>query len=241
MEQNPSWEANRFSASQEILRILWNPKVHHRIHKCPPPVPILSQLDPVHVMSLFRFLVRTKVSNQVRDKCSWRVTQPVFTESSCQHLAQPPSWRTTPCLLSAIAYSIYSQLHSTFEAVPPSATWGRAMPFTETHLSRQILYVIRTRNILVSVVSANSSVQYWRLFERRCWVGSISASFLRSPGDISVRKEAIILYAFFWVIPQRLNFICRRFGTLYLFHLRRQVGASTFLWRWNRVFRNVGI
>jgi len=27
MEQSPSWEANRFSASQEIPRILWNPKV----------------------------------------------------------------------------------------------------------------------------------------------------------------------------------------------------------------------
>ena len=27
------------------------------------------------------------------------------------------------------------------------------------------------------------------------------------------------LYAFFWVIPRRLEFICRRFGTLCLFHL----------------------
>ena len=32
-----------------------------------------------------------------------------------------------------------------------------------------------------------------------------------------------MLYAFFWVIPRRLYFIFRRFGTLCLFHLHRQV------------------
>ena len=48
MEQSPFWEANRFSASQEIPHVLWNPKVHYRIHKCPPTVPMLSQLDSVH-------------------------------------------------------------------------------------------------------------------------------------------------------------------------------------------------
>ena len=50
IQHSPSSEANRFSASQEIPHILKNPKVHYRIHKYPPPSPILNQLDTVHTL-----------------------------------------------------------------------------------------------------------------------------------------------------------------------------------------------
>jgi hypothetical protein len=60
MEQIPSREANRFSASQEIPRIWWNPNVDYRIHKFP------------------------KVSVQVQDLLyEYFVTRYVFTVRNC--------------------------------------------------------------------------------------------------------------------------------------------------------------
>ena len=116
---SPSLEANRFSASPKISRILWNPKVHYRIHKCPPPVPFLSHLDPVHSpISLFLKIHLNIILPSMPESPKWSLSFR-FLRQNPVHASPLPIRTTYPAhliLLHFITWTILGEEYRSFSS-----------------------------------------------------------------------------------------------------------------------------
>ena len=113
VEQSPR-EANRFSASQEIPHILWNPKVHYRINKRQPPVPILHQFDPVHTPTC-HFL-----------KIHLNIILPFMPGFSKWSLSLRFPQQNPVCASPLHSYALHAPFMSFFSILSPEKYWVRS-------------------------------------------------------------------------------------------------------------------
>jgi hypothetical protein len=121
MKQSPSWETNMHLPSQETRGHWWNPKVHCRVHKRPPLIPVPNQKNPVHSFSPYFTKIHSNIILPSTPRFSVVSSLPVPDQNSVRisHLSR----RMPPDIEGSSKYTEYAVADSWQGVVLQLGTW----------------------------------------------------------------------------------------------------------------------
>jgi len=97
MYENPTWEANSHSASQETPHIFWKPKVCYHVNNSAQLVPILSQIRLVHTFPPYFLKIHFNIILPSTRRSSEKSLPFRFSDQNFVHISQLSHARYIPC------------------------------------------------------------------------------------------------------------------------------------------------
>ena len=135
MKQSPSWKANWFCSLSRNSPHFWNPKVHYRTHKRPPPVPILSQLhqSPQPPPTSWRSILI--LSSHLRlGPPHWSLSLR-FSNQNPVHTSPLPHTRHMPCQSHSSRFYHPNNIRLNTACVNFGVSWERPWPIRKLNVS----------------------------------------------------------------------------------------------------------